>query len=109
MNEYAHVLNSENEIVKHGVAEDNNLFETGFTATFVGYLKTVEQNVFRNANAVLSCKKHTIKSLFINTTTTFGGKILKCPKASLPSTFKNEIGKENYLSIINNRKLRVWL
>ena len=35
--------------------------------------------------------------------------MLKCPKASLMLNFKNEIKRENYLSLINDRELRVVL
>ena len=64
-------------------------FWTGFVATFTTYLKTVEQNVFRNANAVLSCNEHKIKrSIRKQGHSLWEKEVLKCPKASFIPNFK---------------------
>ena len=107
---HKHLLKSDNEIIHNCITVGRNLFSDSFTHSFVGYLKNLQQNLCDRNIQITSLPKLKIKKLVReHYSSIWQRELMNCSKAEFLRQFKNKIRQEKYLSIINNRNLRVIL
>ena len=107
---YKHLLKSDNEIIQNCITVDRNLFSDSLTHSFVGYLKNLQQNLCGSNIQITSLPKSKIQKLVKeHCSFIWQEELINCPNAEILRQFKNKIRQEEYLSVINDRNLRLTL
>ena len=63
LEQYKHLLKSDNEIIQNCITVDRNLFSDSFIHSFVGYLKNLQQTSCDSNVQIISLPKSKIKKI----------------------------------------------